>query len=404
MIIGIDASRANKSLRTGTEWYSFYIIQSLLEIDRDNTYILYLDREPAVDLATALAPYTNFSFKILKWPLKYFWTLGRLSWEMLWHRPQVLFVPAHSLPLVRPHRTINTIHDIAFMREGNLYQKRKVHLQSRFLKVLLGLFARLLTRWHYQLNSLDYLKWSTVYSLKHSQRIIAVSEFTKQELLDTYKKVDAQKISVVHNGYPKQIYRPIEDSQTRRDCLSKYGLQEPFFLYVGRLEKKKNTHTLVEAFAIYKESHPESNLQLVLIGNAGYGYDEIKYIIEEYNLARVVIMPGWVPEEELPFIFSAATAFVFPTLHEGFGIPVIQAMACALPTLISDIAVLHEIAGEATLFFNPNDLLGLTKAMNIIATDIDLREDLKIKGLKQAAKFSWEKSAQETLSVLTAKK
>jgi glycosyltransferase involved in cell wall biosynthesis len=404
MIIGIDASRANRSLRTGTEWYSFYIIQSLLAIDCDNSYILYLDKEPAADLSAALASYTNFSFKVLKWPLKYFWTLGRLSWEMLWHKPSVLFIPAHSLPLVHPRRTINTIHDIAFMRESGLYRKNKVHIESQFIKVLLGLVARVLTRWRYQLNSLDYLKWSTVYSVKHSQQIIAVSEFTKQELLDTYKKIDVQKISVVHNGYAKQVYHYIEDDEERQNCLSKYGLQEPFFLYVGRLEKKKNTHTLVEAFAVYKEAHPESDLQLVLVGNAGYGYDEIKYIIEEYNLARVVIMPGWIPEKDMPFIFSAATAFIFPTLYEGFGIPVIQAMACALPTLVSDIPVLHEIAGEASLFFDPHDRLELVNAMNRIVVDTDLRKDLKAKGLQRVSRFSWEKSAQETLNILTAKK
>lgn len=403
MIIGIDASRANKSLRTGTEWYSFYIIQSLLAIDCDNTYILYVDKEPAEDLVEALALYKNFSFKVLRWPLKYFWTLGRLSWEMLWHCPQILFIPAHSLPLIHPRCTINTIHDIAFMREADLYRKKNLCLKNRFVKSLFKLFVCLFTRWHYQLNSLDYLKWSTVYSLKHSKKIIAVSEFTKKELIDTYNNFDTQKISVVHNGYPKQVYHYIEDEQAKNDYLSKYGLTKPFLLYVGRLEKKKNTHILVEAFAIYKEAHPESELQLVLIGNAGYGYDEVKYIVEEYNLARTVIMPGWVPEKDMPFIFSAATAFVFPTLHEGFGIPVIQAMACSLPTLISDIPVLHEIAGEASLFFNPNDRIELANAINRIVVDNVLREDLKLKGLKQAAKFSWEKSAQETLDILISK-
>jgi len=319
---------------------------------------------------------------------------------MLWHKPSLLFIPAHSLPLIHPRRTINTIHDIAFMREADLYQKKKLRLESRLVKSLLGIIIRIITRGRYELNSLDYLKWSTAYSLKHSQKVIAVSEFTKKELLDTYKKVKPNKISVVYNGYPKKIYHHIEDNQLRRDCLNKYGLQEPFFLYVGRLEKKKNTHTLVEAFAIYKEVHPESCLQLVLIGNAGYGYDEIKYIIEEYNLGKLVIMPGWIPEEDMSFIFSAATAFVFPTLHEGFGIPVIQAMACSLPTLVSDIPVLREIADDASMFFNPHDRIDLANAMNEIVVNEDLRQQLKAKGLKRAAQFSWDKSAQETLKIL----
>jgi len=403
MIIGIDASRANRSLRTGTEWYSFYIIQSLAKIDRENKYILYVDKEPESDLVQALSVYSNFSFKILKWPLKYFWTLGRLSWEMLVHRPQVLFVPAHSLPLIHPRHTVNTIHDIAFMREGGLYQKQKVRLENRVIRSLLNVLTRLITHGRYQSNSLDYLKWSTAYSLKHAHKIIAVSNFTKQELLATYKKADDSKIEVVYNGYPEKLYHFIEDDDDRRAVLDKYDFQEPFFLYVGRLEKKKNTHTLVEAFAIFKDAHPELDMQLVLIGNAGYGYDEVKYILEEYNLASSVIMPGWIPEFDMPAIFSAATAFVFPTLHEGFGIPVIQAMACGVPTLISDIPVLREIAADAALFFDPRSRVDLAEAMNRVASDADLRQNLKAKGLERAAQFSWEKSATETLKILTSR-
>ncbi|MBN2884966.1 glycosyltransferase family 4 protein [Patescibacteria group bacterium] len=404
MIIGIDASRANQSLRTGTEWYSFYIIQFLASIDRENKYILYIDREPEPDLAEAVRAYSNFSFKILKWPFKYFWTLGRLSWEMLINRPQVLFIPAHSLPLIHPRHTVNTIHDIAFMREERLYQKTKVRLESRLIKGLMDIVARLITRGRYQLNSLDYLKWSTAYSLKHSQKIIAVSNFTKQELLSTYKKVDDKKIEVVYNGYPKKLYHFIEDDAERTAILDKYGIEAPFFLYVGRLEKKKNTHTLVESFAIFKEAHPESRMQLVLIGNAGYGYDEIKYILEEYNLDKSVIMPGWIPEADMPAIFSAATTFVFPTLHEGFGIPVIQAMACGVPTLVSDIPVLREIAADASLFFNPHDRQQLVEKLNLIAFDNSLRQELKVKGLQRVTRFSWEKSATETLKILTTLK
>ncbi|MCF7860441.1 glycosyltransferase family 4 protein [Patescibacteria group bacterium] len=401
MIIGIDASRANRALRTGTEWYSFYIIQSLASIDRTNQYILYIDKELEPDLAQALKPYPNFSFKILKWPLKYFWTLGRLSWEMLNNPPQVLFVPAHSLPLIHPRHTVNTIHDIAFMREAELYQKKKVRLENRLLKGLLNIFTRLITRGRYQSNSLDYLKWSTAYSLKHSRQVIAVSNFTKQELLATYKQADDKKIKVVYNGYPEKLYRFIESDVQRKAILDKYALREPFFLYVGRLEKKKNTHTLVEAFAIFKESHPESNTQLVLIGNAGYGYDEVKYILEEYNLSREVIMPGWIPEVDMPAIFSAATAFVFPTLHEGFGIPVIQAMACGVPTLVSDIPVLREIAATASLFFDPRDRMQLAEVIHRVDVDASLRQELKTKGLARAAQFSWQKSAAETLQILT---
>lgn len=403
MTIGIDASRANRSLRTGTEWYSFYIIQHLARIDRNNQYILYLDQEPAADLRAAISPYENFQFRRLYWPWRYFWTLGRLSWEMLVRRPDVLFVPAHSLPLFHPRRTINTIHDIAFLREGGLYQVRGLRLESKTGKRFLNLLTRLLTRGRYESNSLDYLVWSTAYALKHAQKIIAVSEFTKQEIIDVYSPEFADKIKVVHNGYPRELYFPRDNAEERRQVLEKYDLEEPFFLYVGRLEKKKNTPALVEAFALFKESNPQSKLRLVLIGNAGFGYDEVKYIVEEYNLGRSVLMPGWVAEDDLPIIFNAALAFVFPTLHEGFGIPVLQAMACGIPTIVSDLSVLREILGDASIYFNPRDKRSLSAALSEISQNQDLRQDLSAKGLARAKMFSWEKSAQETLKILTEK-
>jgi len=403
MIIGIDASRANRSLRTGTEWYSFYIIQNLARIDRQNQYILYLDQEPAADLLEAVAPYDNFELRRLQWPWRYFWTLGRLSWEMIVRRPDVLFVPAHSLPLFHPRRTINTIHDIAFLREGDLYQARGLRLQSNTGKSLVNLLTKILTRGRYQSNSLDYLLWSTAYALKNASKIIAVSNFTKKEIIDVYSSKFADKIEVIYNGYPHELYFPRNNTEERRQVLDKYGLEEPFFLYVGRLEKKKNTPSLVEAFALFKEANPYSKASLVLIGNAGFGYDEVKYIVEEYNLGRSVIMPGWVSEDDLPIIFSAALAFVFPTLHEGFGIPVLQAMACGVPTLVSDLPVLREILGEASFYFNPRDKNNLALALSAVAGNKNLRQDLANKGLKRAEMFSWKKSAAETLKILTEK-
>ena len=403
MIIGIDASRANRSLRTGTEWYSFYIIQHLARIDRKNQYILYLDKEAAADLKAAVFPYDNFRFRRLYWPWRYFWTLGRLSLEMLFRRPDVLFVPAHSLPLFHPRRTINTIHDIAFLREGGLYQARGLRLGSKTGRNFLNLLARLLTFGRYESNSLDYLAWSTAYALKHAQKIIAVSEFTKNEIIDVYSSKFADKIEVVHNGYPRELYFPRSDKEDRRRILEKYGLEEPFFLYVGRLEKKKNTPALVEAFALFKECNPGSKLRLVLIGNAGYGYDEVKYIVEEYNLGREVAMPGWVDEEDLPFIFSAASAFVFPTLHEGFGIPVLQAMACGVPAIVSDLPVLREILADAPVYFDPRNGDSLASALSEIINNEKLRKEAAAKGMARAEIFSWEKSAEETLKILTEK-
>jgi glycosyltransferase involved in cell wall biosynthesis len=181
------------------------------------------------------------------------------------------------------------------------------------------------------------------------------------------------------------------------EVLEKYGLEAPYFLYVGRLEKKKNTPALIEALAMLKESYPEIKEKMVLIGDASFGYDEVKYVIEEFNLNNEVIMPGWVAEEDMPFIFNSASAFIFPSKHEGFGIPILQALACGVPTAVSDIPVFKEVAGDAVLYFNQNDKKSISEAMARIILNKDLRTELVNNGLNRVQDFNWEKCARETL-------
>ena len=397
MIIGIDASRANRGWKTGTEWYSFYLIQNLALIDKTNKYWLYLDTPPSPELKAAIRNNPNFSFKYLEWPLYAFWTLGRLSLEMLLRKPDVLFVPAHTLPFFSPRKTINTIHDIAFVREQNLYFSENVKTKIAGSRGLISFLVRLFTLGKYRSNSVDYLYWSTAFALRHAKKIITVSEFTKQEIISLYPKTKAHKIAVVHNGYDTDIFHQHNDPERVATVLEKYGLANPYFLYVGRLEKKKNTPALIEALSILRENNPEIKEKLVLIGNASFGFDEVKYVIEEFDLNNDVYMPGWINEEDLPYIYSAASAFIFPTKHEGFGIPILESLACGLPTAASDLPVLREIAGDSVLYFNQNDKYDMARAMARIIEDNDLRQDLIVKGLAQSQKFSWRQCAQDTL-------
>ena len=426
MLIGIDASRANRDHKSGTEWYSYYSIRWLAKLDNKNQYILYTDkplRGGLLDLTTdqyianlnqreenkfdkdgyqiIKSRYNNFRAKILTWPFDFFWTLGRLSFEMLIHRPDVLFVPAHSLPLFFPKKTITTIHDIAFEKDKSLYQVDNIGPEQRLLRKILGFLIKIFTGGEYGSNSRDYLKWSTRFALKHAKRIITVSRSSRDEILKTYK-AEAEKIKVIYNGYNKLLYRKINDSRKIEKILDKYGLEKPFILYVGRLEKKKNTPLLIDAFAILREANKDIKQKLVLIGDASFGYDEVIYVINEFNLDSEVIMPGWVEEEDVPYIYNAATAFIFPSKHEGFGIPIIQAMACGVPVIASNIPVLKEIAEEAAMFFNPNDENDMAKVMTEIVNNKKLREKLIIKGGKKVKEFSWEKCAQATLKEINS--
>ncbi len=398
MIIGIDASRANIKHKTGTEWYSFYLIKNLAVLDKTNTYWLYVNKPPRPELIEAIKDNPNFSFKLLHWPLHAFWTLGRLTWEMLWCRPDILFVPAHALPLFGPFKTVNTIHDVAFRREHNLYRSVKVKTSFSGSRRLIDFLVRALTLGKYRSESVDYLHWSTTFALRHAKKIITVSDFTKKEILELYPKdILEKKIAVIHNGYNNEVYRPLSAPDKTSEILARYNLTDPYFLYVGRLEKKKNITSLVEGFALLKENYPEIQTKLLLIGDAGFGYDEIMYVIEEFNLESQVKIPGWVSEEDLPYIFNAASAFIFPSKHEGFGIPVLQAMACGLPAAVSDLPVLREIADDAVLYFNQNDKTSIAEAMHRIISDQSLRDSLKRRGLERAQEFSWRRCAEETL-------
>ncbi len=394
MKIGIDASRANRIMRTGTEWYSFHLIKELAKIDYKNTYILYLDKEPVDDLKEAIKDNKNFRFKLLKWPWSQFWTLGRLSLEMLFKAPDVLFVPAHGLPFFCPKKTISTVHDIAFVHESVLYRRQKS--SSRTIKLLATLF----TIGKHQADSLSYLNWSTKRALRKAKKIIAVSDFTKSEILKHYSNVKSGKIRVIHNGYDNLRYRLINDENKKAEILNKYGLNSPYFLYVGRLEKKKNTPNLLEAFSILKEDYPNWPIYLSLVGSASYGFDEVKYVIEDFNLNSYINIPGWIAEEDMPYIYSSALAFIFPTKHEGFGIPIIEAMASGVPTAVSDLAVLKEVSSDSSLFFNCNSSREIADGMISLYKNENLRNELIKKGLKRANDFSWHKSANLTLELI----
>jgi len=400
MIIGIDASRANLQHKSGTEWYSFYLIKNLALLDSTDKYWLYLNRQPSPELAAAVKANPNFSFKVLNWPSHIFWTLGRLTLEMFWVRPDVLFIPAHALPLSGPFKTINTIHDLAFIRESNLYRSSKAKTSLTFSRPLINFLIRSLSFGRYSSGSVDYLYWSTAFALRHAKKIIAVSEFTRQEILKLYPGTKSDQIVAIHNGYDNERYKLSDAPEKHQEILSRYGLEAPYFLYVGRLEKKKNTPALVEAFAIFKENNPESKTKLVLIGDASFGYDEVKYAIEEFDLEDQVILPGWVQEEDLPYIFRSAQAFVFPSRHEGFGIPILQAFACGVPTAVSDIPVFHEVAGDAVIYFDQNDKRSIAAALTKISTDEALRRELRAKGLARVHEFSWRKCAAETLKLI----
>ncbi len=399
MVIGIDASRANRTHKSGTEWYSYYIIHALAEIDHDNEYILYTDTPFTGGLAELVETHKNFKVKVLGWPWRFFWTQGRLSLEMLFRRPDVLFVPAHALPLIHPKKSVVTIHDIGFHREGRLYEEASIGAEGKRRQSVIDFLVRTLSLGRYGANSRDYLEWSTLFSLQHAKKTIAISHFTKDELIDAYQAPE-NKIVVVHNGYNSELYKALPKDAQSTAVISKYGLQHPYIFYVGRLEKKKNIATLIEAFYLLKQRHPELAHKLYLVGDASYGFDEIKNSIHGFGLQHDVRATGWVAENDLPYIYNEADAFVFPSNYEGFGIPLLQAMATNTPIAASKAASIPEIAGDAAVLFDPADPSDMANALFTVLSDQAKRQDLVIKGQERVKQFSWQRAATEILDLI----
>jgi glycosyltransferase involved in cell wall biosynthesis len=366
MLIGIDASRAIKQHKTGVEWYAYHVIEDLVKIDTANQFVLYCDKTPDAWLKK-IGERPNVKIKRLGWPLKYFWTQGRLSLEMLLRAPDILFISASAMPVIHPENTVVAIHDVGFMA----YPQSYGHWQ----------------RW--------YQKFSTRFTVKYAAKIITISEFSQREIIK-YFKADERKISVTYLGYDKERFNGDVETRHASSLRKKYDITPPYFLFVGRLEHKKNILGLIKAFSLL--SH---EVQLVLAGSPGYGWLEAEKIIKEKNLQSDIVVTGYVPEADLPALYRGATALVFPSFYEGFGLPILEAFASGTPVICSNAASLPEVAGAAALYVEPNNIKALADAMTQVLTHETLRRELTYKGREQVERFLWEKCGRELAEVFT---
>ena len=365
MLIGIDASRSVAAQRTGTENYSLYVIRSLLALDQGHRYRLYFNQPPSAGLFEV-----SEHVEEVEIPFPRLWTHVRLSWEMVQRVPDVLFVPAHVLPLTHPRRSVATVHDLGYLYYPETHTRR--------------------ARW--------YLDWSTRHNAHHAAHVIADSEATRSDLICHYH-VPERKITVVYPGGGTSLH-PVADASRLSAVKRRYGLPESYLLYVGTIHPRKNLLRLVEAYELLQRWSDVSDLSLVIAGKKGWLYESIFRRTTELGLENRVIFPGYVDSDDLPALMSGAVAFVLPSLYEGFGLPAWEAMACGTPVVCSNVSALPEVVGDAALLADPLDVPGLADAMRQIATDETLRWELRERGFEQAARFSWERCAREVLGIL----
>jgi glycosyltransferase involved in cell wall biosynthesis len=372
MRIGIDASRIMLAGRTGTERYSYELIAALGRSDRHTNYTLYCNALPE-----ALPPLPP-TFALRRIPAPRLWTHTRLALEMRQNPPDVLFVPAHVVPLRHPPATVVTIHDLGYLAFP------EAHTRARRLELHL----------------------TTLWSARAASHVIAISQATKNDLVRQYG-IAPEKISVVHHGV-SSMFKPVDDRQVCIMAQERYSIGHgssgepvPYLLYVGTVQPRKNLGRLIDAFAQAVRATGDPPLQLVIAGKSGWLTQSIEQRAAAAGVAERVCFTGYVDDADLPTLLSGALAFVFPSLYEGFGMPVLEAMACGTPVLTSTTSSLPEVAGDAALLIDPHDTSAIAQAIARLLSDSALREHLRARGLQHAATFTWERCAVATRRVLS---
>jgi glycosyltransferase involved in cell wall biosynthesis len=372
MIIGIDASRAAHVEQTGIEAYAYHLIRALIEesgrsaeaaVESDCRLRLYFNQPPP---AHFFPPAGHVEWVTIPFPR--LWTHLRLAWELQRRPPHVFFTPAHVIPWSYRRAAVATVHDL-----GYLY------------------FPKAHTR-----HQAAYLRWSTRHNARRARRVIADSHATKDDLVRCYD-IAPEKIAVVYPALPAAL-SPVKDEEVLAAVRQKYHIRSPYLLYLGTLQPRKNLLRLIEAFA----DLPVQGYQLVLAGRPGWRSEAILEAVRSHQRGegQDMICPGFIAPEDKAALISGATALLYPSLHEGFGFPVLEGQACGTAVLCSNSSSLPEVAADGALLVDAEDSAAIRHGIQRLIADDSLRRRLIANGFANLRRFTWEKTAAQTLAVL----
>jgi glycosyltransferase involved in cell wall biosynthesis len=361
VLIGVDASRVTRPRRTGTENYSLRVLRELLAQDSRHAYRLYLS-QPLTDGLLPIGPRT--STRLIRLPR--LWTQLGLSAEMLGSPPDVLFVPSHVLPLVNSSRSVVVVYDV-----GHRFFPR----------------AHTIAEWL-------YVEWAIRRHVRTATRLITISEASKRDLVRLYG-ADPQRIAVAYPAVDER-FQPASDEQIR-DVRRRYDLADRYVLHLGTIKPRKNLPRLVRAFA---RANLPKDTQLALGGMTTFGGSAVERAIEETGLGERVRRLAYVPDEDLPALYSGAAGVAIVSLYEGFGMPALEALACGAPLVASNRGSLPEIVGDAGIIVDPLDVTSIGSGLERAVGDVRLRDVLRQAGPRRAAGFDWASAARVTRQVL----
>ena len=365
MIIGIDGNEANIQNRVGVGQYAYNLLKNLYSLDQKNQYIIYLKNPPLLDLPPE-SPHWHYQ---VFGPQK-LWTKIALPFRLFTQKEKlkIFFSCSHYSPQFAPCPTIPTIHDLGYLQSQSQFTKKDLYQ---------------LTNW-------------TKESIHKSSHIIAVSQFTKDEIIKTYK-INPKKITIAYNGVdnPPKISAKIETN-----TLSKYNLKSKnYFLYLGTLKPNKNIPFLIKAYSQFL-TKTKTPVPLVIAGKKGWLFDEIFTTVKKEGIESSIVFTDFIDENQKWVLYTHAKALILPSTYEGFGIPVIEAMKVNTPVISSNIAPLEEVIQNNGLFFDPAKQHELVDQL----IKFEKLSPFKIKGLTSLAKaradfFTWVNTAKSVLSV-----
>jgi glycosyltransferase involved in cell wall biosynthesis len=354
--IAIDASRTTVTPRTGTETYALELIRHIIRandaLSAPHRLTLYFRDAPPPDLLPSSAHAVQ---RVI--PFRRAWTHLRFAHALSQDAPDVTFVPAHTLPFFFRGRAVVTVHDLGYRLFPQAHPARQR----------------------------AYLELTTRYSAKRANIVFADSEATANDLVRFYG-TPRDKIRVIYPAFHAPTVNAV-------DVRAKYRLPERYFLFIGTLQPRKNIARLVEAYARWQAQSKQA-IGLVLAGKKGWLFDE-RWLDGVEN----VHISGYIDEADKGAFYAQAEALVFPSLYEGFGFPVLEAMACGTPVIASSTSSLPELVGDAGLLVNPLEVTHITQAMHAILDD-GTRQTLMARVPSQLARFSWQKSAESALNAL----
>ncbi len=369
MKIAIQTADLDAERIDGTRVYIFNLLKYFGKLSPQDNFIIYHRNKFNPELIPP--DFSNYTVKVFD--LSFLWTQLRFAWNIWRDKPDILWMPMHNLPVLhsRKMKIVVTAHDLAYKYFPQYFPKKDLIK----LNILGGLAFRM------------------------ADKIIAISESTKRDILKFYPSVDKDKIKVIYHGFDADVYSVPRDVSSENEIKKKLKINGEYILYAGAIQPRKNLEVLVDAFDIFKEK-TNSETKLVIAGEKAWLSGGVFEKIEKSQFKKDIITPGRLSFFDLGNIVRGAKAYVYPSLYEGFGIPVLEILASHVPLICALNSSLGEAGGDAPLYFNEKNPQDLAKKIELVLKDENLRNAMIAKGLEQIKKFSWEKCARETLEYL----